>query len=170
MCKSKPGYVCTLTLPIRISIAFSILLTNSVHWQKNRGNTIYMARWFSSSKLYDHMLACGKKAVCTVMPNRKEMPKQTLSKKLEKEGENCGTPRLFHGHEVDRVSRCVCSWYSSWDQTVCFAYVTSLRVEGKQMHIILCISISNWGGRTRRPMYHNHFVTYCAFPPALFHQ
>jgi hypothetical protein len=25
---------------------------------------------------------------------------------------------------------------SSWDQTVCFAYVTSLQVEGKQTHIL----------------------------------
>jgi hypothetical protein len=28
------------------------------------------------------------------------------------------------------------NWYSTWDQTVHFTYVTSLWVEGKQMHVL----------------------------------
>jgi hypothetical protein len=51
---------------------------------KNRGHTINMDRWFSNSKLSDHLWACDKKTD-TVMPKRKEMPKQVFPKKLKLE-------------------------------------------------------------------------------------
>jgi len=43
-----------------------------------------MDRWFSSPKIFDHLWGCKTKAVGTVMFNRKEMPKQAFSVKLEK--------------------------------------------------------------------------------------
>jgi hypothetical protein len=47
---------------------------------KNRG---HKERWFSSPILFDQLLACGTKAVGTIMPNRK-ITKQPFSKKLYK--------------------------------------------------------------------------------------
>jgi hypothetical protein len=40
--------------------------------------------WFSSPKLFDNLCAWSTKAVGTVMPNRKEIPKQAFSKKLKR--------------------------------------------------------------------------------------
>jgi hypothetical protein len=51
---------------------------------KGRGHSVYMDRWFSSPRIFDHLWACKTKAVGTVMSNRKEMPKQTFSVKLKK--------------------------------------------------------------------------------------
>jgi len=47
-----------------------------------------MDRWFYNPKLFDHSWSCSTKAVGTVMPNKKEMPKQASSNKLKNEGEN----------------------------------------------------------------------------------
>ena len=43
-----------------------------------------MDGWFTSPKLFDHLWQNGTKAVGTVMPNRREMPKQALQQKLKK--------------------------------------------------------------------------------------
>src|SRR5215469_10351325 len=51
---------------------------------KGNGHCVYMDRWFSSPKIFDHLWGCKTKAVGTVMFNRKEMPKQAFSVKLKK--------------------------------------------------------------------------------------
>jgi hypothetical protein len=51
---------------------------------KNMSHTIYMDRWFSIPKLFDHLWASSTKAAGTATPNKKEMPKQAFSKKLKK--------------------------------------------------------------------------------------
>lgn len=43
-----------------------------------------MDRWFSSPIIYDDLWGCQTKAVGTVMPNRKGMPKSEFAKKLKK--------------------------------------------------------------------------------------
>jgi hypothetical protein len=43
-----------------------------------------MDRWFSSPKLFKHLLIYKMKAVGTVMPNREELPKDTFLAKLKK--------------------------------------------------------------------------------------
>jgi hypothetical protein len=97
MCESKSGYVCTLEVytganpaDTNFNSSFNVVdrLCSLV---KNRGQTIYMKRWFSSPKLFDNLWACGTKAVGTVMPNRKEMPKQAFSKKLKMGEKTCGS-------------------------------------------------------------------------------
>jgi hypothetical protein len=46
-------------------------------------------------------------------------------------------PYLFlHSSIIIGLIACFIVLYSSWDQTVHFAYVSSLWVEGKQMHIL----------------------------------
>ena len=51
---------------------------------KGKDHCVYMDRWFSSPKIFDHLWGCKTKAVGTVMSNRKEMPKQAFSEKLKK--------------------------------------------------------------------------------------
>jgi hypothetical protein len=51
---------------------------------KGKGCCVYMERWFSSPKIFDHLCSCKTKAVSIVMSNRKEMPKQAFSTKLKK--------------------------------------------------------------------------------------
>jgi hypothetical protein len=51
---------------------------------KGKGHCVYMDRWFSSPKIFDHLWGCKTKAVGTVMSNRKEMPKKAFSVKLKK--------------------------------------------------------------------------------------
>ncbi|KAJ4429276.1 hypothetical protein ANN_26279 [Periplaneta americana] len=50
----------------------------------NKWHTVYMDRYFTSSKLFDHLWTVETKAVGTVMANRKEMPKDIFSEKLKK--------------------------------------------------------------------------------------
>jgi hypothetical protein len=59
---------------------------------KGRGHSVYMDRWFSSPKIFDHLWSCKKKAVGIVMSNRKEMSKQAFSVKLKK-GEKIASQR-----------------------------------------------------------------------------
>jgi hypothetical protein len=43
-----------------------------------------MDRWFSSPKIFDHLWSCKIEAAGTVMPNKKEVPKQTFFLRTEK--------------------------------------------------------------------------------------
>jgi len=52
---------------------------------KGKDHCVYMDRWFSSPKIFDHLWGCKTKAVGTVMSNRKELPKQAFSGKLKKD-------------------------------------------------------------------------------------
>ena len=65
------------------NMAFSVVdrLCDKIKWN---GYCVYMDRWFSSPKIFDHLWGCKTKAVGTVMFNRKEMPKQAFSGKLKK--------------------------------------------------------------------------------------
>lgn len=90
LCEAKSGYVYNLEVytgahPTNSehNTAFSVFdgLCDKI---KGRGHSVYMDRWFSSPKIFDHLWACKTKAVGTVMSNRKEMPKQAFSVKLKK--------------------------------------------------------------------------------------
>jgi hypothetical protein len=61
---------------------------------KNKWYTVYMDRFFSSPKIFDHLWTANTKAVGTVMPNRKEMPKELFPEK-QKKGENRTTERDY---------------------------------------------------------------------------
>jgi hypothetical protein len=61
-----------------------------------------MDRWFSSSKIFDHLWGCKTKAVGT--SNRKEMPKQAFSEKLKKGEKNIMPTGSPLGHQVERHS------------------------------------------------------------------
>ncbi|KAJ4444060.1 hypothetical protein ANN_05849 [Periplaneta americana] len=50
----------------------------------NKWHTVYMDRYFTSPKLFDHLWTVETKAVGTVTANRKEMPKDIFSEKLKK--------------------------------------------------------------------------------------
>jgi len=64
------------------NMAFSVdRLCNKI---KGKDHCVYMDRWFSSPKIFDHLWSCQTKTVGTVMPNRKEMPKQAFAGKLKK--------------------------------------------------------------------------------------
>jgi hypothetical protein len=90
LCQAKSGYVYNL------DVYTGAHPTNSEHNTalsvvdrlcdkiKGKGHCVYMDRWFSSPKIFDHLWGCKTKAVGTVMSNRKEMPKQAFSEKLKK--------------------------------------------------------------------------------------
>jgi hypothetical protein len=69
-------------LPTQNTIGHSVLLTGCVI--KGKGHCVYVDRWFSSPKIFDHLWGCETKAVSTVMPNKKEVPKQTFFWRTEK--------------------------------------------------------------------------------------
>ena len=90
LCEAKSGYVYNLEVytgahPTNSehNTAFSVVdrLCDKI---KGNGHCVYMDRWFSSPKIFDHLWGCKTKAVGTVMFNRKEMPKQAFSVKLKK--------------------------------------------------------------------------------------
>ena len=90
LCEAKSGYVYNLEVytgahPTKSehNTAFSVVdrLCDKI---KGKGHCVYMDRWFSSPKIFDHLWSCKTKAVGTVMSNRKEMPKQAFSTKLKK--------------------------------------------------------------------------------------
>jgi len=90
LCEAKNGYVYNLDVytgahPTNSehNTAFSVVdrLCDKI---KGKGHCVYMDRWFSSPKIFDHLWGCKTKAVGTVMSNRKEMPKQAFSEKLKK--------------------------------------------------------------------------------------
>jgi hypothetical protein len=73
MCKLKGGYVCTLevytgTNPADTDFNRSFIINRLCSLVEP---IIYMDRWFSSPKLFNHLWACGTKIVGSVMPNRK---------------------------------------------------------------------------------------------------
>jgi hypothetical protein len=89
-CEAKSGYVYNLEeytgahpTNSEHNMAFSVVdrLCDKI---KERGHIVYMDRWFSSPKIFDHLWACKTKAIGTVMLNKKEMPKQAFSVKLKK--------------------------------------------------------------------------------------
>jgi hypothetical protein len=47
-----------------------------------------MDRWFTSQRIFNHLLGSKTKAVGTVMSNRKEVPKPAFTGEL-KNGEKC---------------------------------------------------------------------------------
>ena len=90
LCEAKSGYV------YHLEVYTGKHSTNSEHIMavsvvdrlcdkiKGKGHCVYMDRWFSSPKIFEHLWSCKTKAVSTVMSNRKEMPKQAFSTKLKK--------------------------------------------------------------------------------------
>jgi len=53
---------------------------------------MYMDRWYSSKKIFNHVWTCKTQGVGTVMSKRKEMRKQAFSGKLKKKGGGNSTP------------------------------------------------------------------------------
>lgn len=89
LCEATSGYACMAevytgsTDKKDYNSAFNVV-DRLVTPYYNKGHTIYMDRWFTSPKLFDHLWQNGTKAVGTVMPNRREMPKQAFQQKLKK--------------------------------------------------------------------------------------
>ena len=90
LCEARSGYVYDLEVytgahPTNSehNTALSVVdrLCDKIKWN---GHCVYMDRWFSSPKVFDHLWGCKTKAVGTVMSNRKELPKQAFSVKLKK--------------------------------------------------------------------------------------
>jgi len=78
-------YILGHILPTQNTTRHSVLLTGCMI--KGKGHCVYMDRWFSSPKIFNHLWGCKTKAVGTVMSKRKEMPKQAFSGKLKKSEE-----------------------------------------------------------------------------------
>jgi hypothetical protein len=57
--------------------------------RKGKCYSVYVGRWFSGPKIFDHIWACKTKAVGRVMLTRKEIPQQVFSGKLKKGGKIC---------------------------------------------------------------------------------
>ena len=79
LCEAESGYVYNLDIytgahPTNSehNMAFSVVdrLCDKI---KGKGHCVYMDRWFSSPKIFDHLWDCKTKAVGTVMSNRKEI-------------------------------------------------------------------------------------------------
>ena len=90
LCKAISGYIYNLDIHTGANptnsehkTAFSVV-DRFCDKIKGKGHCVYMDRWFSSTKIFDHLWGCKTKAVGTVMSNRKEMPKQAFSGKLKK--------------------------------------------------------------------------------------
>ena len=90
LCKAISGYIYNLdiytgTHPTNSEhkTAFSVVerLCDKI---KGKGHCVHMDRWFSSTKIFDHLWGWKTKAVGTVMSNKKEKPKQAFSGKLKK--------------------------------------------------------------------------------------
>ena len=90
LCEAKSSYVYNLEVYTGAhptnkehTTAFSVVdrLCDKI---KGNGHCVYMDRWFSSPKIFDHLWGCNTKAAGTVMFNRKEMPKQAFSGKMKK--------------------------------------------------------------------------------------
>jgi hypothetical protein len=90
LCEAKSGFVCSTEVYAgahqtdkECDMSFSVVnrLCDPI---KNKWYTVYMFRFFSSPKIFDHLWTANTKAVGTVMPNRKEMPKELFSEKQKK--------------------------------------------------------------------------------------
>ena len=90
LCEAKSCYIYNLEVytgahPTNSehNTAFSVVdrLCDKIKWN---GHCVYMDRWFSCPKIFNHLWGCKTNAVGTVMFNRKEIPKQTFSGKLKK--------------------------------------------------------------------------------------
>jgi hypothetical protein len=68
---------------------------------KGKGQCVYMEKWFSIPKIFDHLCSCKTKAVGIVMSNRKEMPKQAFSTKRKKRRKNITSTGSPLGHQVE---------------------------------------------------------------------
>ena len=86
LCRAKSGYVYNLDVytgahPInsKHNTAFSVV-DRLCDKMKGKGHCVYMDRWFSSPKIFDHLWGCKTKAVGTVMSNGKEMPNRHFLK------------------------------------------------------------------------------------------
>ena len=92
LCEAKSGYIYNLevytgTHPTNSEHTTAVSVVDRLCDKiKGTGHCVYMYRWFSSPKIFDHLWRCKIKAVGTVMFNRKEMPKQVFSGKLKKGG------------------------------------------------------------------------------------
>ena len=91
LCEAESGYACAfevytgkdLLAEENLNSALNVVDRLSTKYQ-NKGYTIYMDRYFSSPKVFDHLWEKGTKAVGTVMPNREGMPKQSFQKILKR--------------------------------------------------------------------------------------
>jgi len=90
LCKAKSGYVCNLEVytgahPTNSEHSTVVSVVDRLCDQiKEKSHCVYMDRWFSNPKIFDHSWGCKTKAVGTVMSNSREMPKQAFSGKLKK--------------------------------------------------------------------------------------
>ena len=80
LCEAKSSYIYNLedytgTHPTNskhiTAVSVFDMLSDKI---KGKGHCVYMDRWFSSPKIFDHLWVCKIRAVGTVMSNRKEMP------------------------------------------------------------------------------------------------
>ena len=122
LCEAKSGYVYNLDVytgahPTNSehNTAFSVV-DRLCDKTKGKGHCVYMDRWFSSPKIFDHLWGCKTKAVGTVMSNRKETPKQAFSEKRWKNITPTGSPL---GHQVERHSWCLFPDHCPWRYTCC---------------------------------------------------
>ena len=90
LCEASSGFVCNMEVydgthegVENYNAPFNVVdrLCDPI---KHNWYTVYMDRFFTSPKLFDHLWNSGVKAVGTIMANRKEMPKQHFSKKIKK--------------------------------------------------------------------------------------
>jgi hypothetical protein len=51
---------------------------------RGKGHCVYMDRWFSSPKIFDHLWGCKTKAIGTMMSNKKEVLNKHFSGELKK--------------------------------------------------------------------------------------
>jgi hypothetical protein len=90
LCKAKSSYVYSLEVytganPTNSEHNTAVSVVDGLCDKiKGMGHCVYVDRWFSNPGIFDHLWGCRTKAVGTVMPNRKEMPKQAFSGKLKK--------------------------------------------------------------------------------------
>jgi hypothetical protein len=79
LCEAKSSYVYNLGVwtvvhPTNLehNMAFSVF---DRLCDNREGHCVYMDRWFSSPKIFNHLWGCKTKAVGIVMSNKKEVPK-----------------------------------------------------------------------------------------------
>jgi hypothetical protein len=69
---------------------------------KNRSYNIYMDKWFSSPKVFDHLWACGTKTADIIRPSRKDARAFSMKQK--------GWKIILHKHDPMAIN-----WRDLWD-------------------------------------------------------
>jgi len=67
---------------------------------KGKDHYMYIDRWYSSEKTFNHLWACKTQGVGTVMSKRKEMHKQAFSGKLAKRQKNITPMKSTLGYQM----------------------------------------------------------------------